>query len=118
MHHPKLKDSLRPDLLAEYEQFLRDTPSSTLDSSVQWLAGRGVRLSRKAVWTHRKTFHSGGQFPRTVAELARSIQDAGVRCRMVIMPHSETVEVEFLPTRLASKPAARDKASGGHAKAD
>ena len=95
MRQQKIKEALSPELIAEYEKYLIDAPSASVDSRVTWLAAHGHKISRNAVWRHQKTFARGYQFPIEAAKLARAFQNAGMRCRMLINPESRTMEIEL-----------------------
>ena len=103
MRHQKLRDLLVPELLAEYEEHVRCMPAATVDSLKKWLNDRGVKIGRKAVWTHRKSLASEACFPSEVADLARAFQNAGVRCRMVIVPRLKSVEIELSGSKSKAK---------------
>lgn len=111
MRHSKLRDILEPELLAEYEGHVRGTPSATIDALVKWLNERGAKIGRKAVWTHRKSLAVERRFPNEVADLARAIQDAGVRCRMVVSPRSKSIEIDFSGSRCKAKKTREDRST-------
>jgi hypothetical protein len=65
---------LSDDERVAYQAMLRQ-PATTLDDLLQWLDERGCRISRGAVWKHRRNFSETLEGVRRSAELARAFAD-------------------------------------------
>lgn len=58
----------------QYEAMLR-RPATTIDALLDWLDERGMRVSRGAVWKHRKGFQETLDGVRRSAEMARAFAE-------------------------------------------
>jgi len=67
----ELLAELSDDQVAEYEALLRQ-PASTIDDLLEWFGGHGCKISRGAVWKHRKNFDQTLEDVRQSAEMARA----------------------------------------------
>jgi hypothetical protein len=69
VRHFKVHDMLRPEDRAAYLEYVRQ-PSSTVDSSLAWLAARGYGVGRNSVYRHRKHMLKDAADIRRAAEFA------------------------------------------------
>ena len=69
VRHFKVLDILSPDDRAAYLRYVRD-PSSTVDSCLAWLLGRGYSIGRCAVYRHRRHLSKETAEVRRAAEFA------------------------------------------------
>jgi|GEM_PF-4422089 len=65
---------LSVDERAEYDALSRQ-PASTIDDLMQWLFDHDCKVSRGAVWKHRRNFQDTLDGVRKSAELARAFAD-------------------------------------------
>jgi len=99
------------------------TIDQATNAFVRHLAKTGRGISRSTIYVWWECYEAGGiaalvdgrslerlikgtkpdNLATKAAEVAKALQDAGVRCRMVINPESGTVEIELHGSPLASK---------------
>lgn len=90
----------------EYQAILRQ-PAATIDDLLEWFADKGCKISRGAVWKHRRNFEEQTESLRRSAEMARafvdvakdesieSISDAALfRLSQVLMEQSMLLDAE------------------------
>lgn len=65
---------LTADEVDEYRAVLRQ-PAATIDDLMEWFAGKGCRVSRGAVWKHRRNYQDVLDGVRRSAEMARAFAD-------------------------------------------
>jgi hypothetical protein len=69
------------ELRAEYDALIRK-PATTIDDLLEWLGERGFKVSRGAVWKHKKNFEDTLADVRQAAEMARAftavVKESGV----------------------------------------
>lgn len=70
----ELLAELTTDEVEQYRSLLRQ-PASTIDDLLAWFGERGLRVSRGAVWKHRRHFDEQAASLRRSAEMARAFVD-------------------------------------------
>jgi len=70
--HWKVEDELNELEHREYLAFLGRSPRPTVDEAYDWLAEKGYKIGRTAVWKHKKNFEQTLSDVKQAAEMARA----------------------------------------------
>jgi hypothetical protein len=109
------------------------TKDEATNAFVRHLAKTGRGISRSTIYTWWENYEAGGiaalvdgrplerlikgmkpdNLATRAAGIAKALQDAGVRCRMVITPELRTVEIELSGPPLGSKKGPQGEGIGG-----
>jgi len=74
--HFKVEEILDEAEWREYKALLEGRPVPTVDALLEWMVGKGYRISRGAVWKHRKSFDERLDRIREVTDTSVALADA------------------------------------------
>lgn len=72
----KIEELLNETEWKEYDALLRRHPAPTIDELWDWLYGHNYRISRGAVWNHKKAFDQRLDEIRAASEYVKAISSA------------------------------------------
>lgn len=83
--HFKIQDTLNELEFHEYSALLKRLPPPTVDECLEWLIAKGYKVSRTAVWTHKKNFDQSLDSLRASAEMAKTFSQVAKESGLVGM---------------------------------
>jgi hypothetical protein len=100
----ELLAELTAEEVEEYKAILRQ-PAATIDDLMEWFAGKDCKVSRGAVWKHRRNYQDVLDGVKQSAELARAfgqvVRETGVTgMNDAIMGRFQQLQMEWAFTQL------------------